>query len=40
MVVLLDAWIDSLRPYVDSIFHGFSRPVMKVSNLDTILNLS
>ena len=28
--------LDWLRPFVDSIIPGFSRPVMKVSNLDTI----
>ena len=32
LVVLLD-W---LRPCVDSTIQGFSRPVMKVGNLDTI----
>ena len=33
----LVAWfLDWLRSCVHSIIHGFSRPVMKVSNLDTI----
>ena len=32
----LVVFLDWLRPCVDSIIQGFSRPVMKVSNLDTI----
>ena len=38
--ILIKVWssclLDCLRPCVDSIIPGFSRSVMKVSNLDTI----
>ena len=38
--ILIKLWssclLDCLRPCVESIIQGFSRPVMKVINLDTI----
>ena len=36
LIKLCVALLDCLRPCVDSIIQVFGRPVMKVSNLDTI----